>query len=102
MDIAEAPALDSRYRTHLRLVQAAIDDAKYICKLRSDPALNEHISSSTPDVMDQLDWLRVYKYREQLGSEYYFVIISDGKKSGVLRLYDFQGRLALSSFSWGS
>jgi hypothetical protein len=41
-----SPALDSRYRTHLRLVNADASDAAYICRLRGDETLNQHLNLS--------------------------------------------------------
>jgi len=98
----DCAALDRRYRSHLRLVEAAPADAAYICALRSDPALNRHLSRSAPDPDAQLRWLERYKAREQAGEEYYFVIVSDGADHGVVRLYDFREIEGRRSFCWGS
>jgi RimJ/RimL family protein N-acetyltransferase len=95
-------ALDSRYRTHLRLVNADAQDAAYICALRGDETLNQHLSSSSADVAAQLQWLEAYKVRERAGEEYYFVIVSDGADSGLVRMYDFCELEGRRSFCWGS
>ncbi|MBS0332953.1 MAG: GNAT family N-acetyltransferase, partial [Proteobacteria bacterium] len=95
-------ALDPNRRTHLRLVRADAADAAYICRLRSDEVLGAHLSASTNDVAAQLAWLQGYKAREAAGSEYYFVIVSDGEDRGVVRMYDFREVDGRRSFCWGS
>jgi len=95
-------ALDGRYRTHLRLVNADTLDAAYICALRGDETLNQHLSPSSADVAAQLKWLEAYKVREQVGEEYYFVIVSDGADHGLVRMYDFRELEGRRSFCWGS
>jgi Acetyltransferase (GNAT) domain len=95
-------ALDSRYRTHLRLVKADAQDAAYICALRGDETLGRHLNPSSVDVADQLQWLEGYKVREQAGEEYYFVIVSDGADRGLVRMYDFCELEGRRSFCWGS
>ncbi len=97
-----SPALDPRHRTHLRLVNADAQDAAYICALRGDETLNEHLSPSSADVAAQLAWLQGYKAREAAGGEYYFVIVSDGVDCGLVRLYDFREVDGRRSFCWGS
>lgn len=100
--IPASPALDPRYRTHLRLANADLADAAYICALRADPALNRHLSPSTPEAAEQLNWLERYKTREQADEEYYFVIVCDGADRGVVRMYDFRHIDGRRSFCWGS
>jgi RimJ/RimL family protein N-acetyltransferase len=95
-------ALDSRWRTHLRLVRADPADAAYICALRGDETLNRHLSPSSADVDAQLRWLEAYKTREAAGEEFYFVIVSDGADRGVVRMYDFREMERRRSFCWGS
>jgi RimJ/RimL family protein N-acetyltransferase len=97
-----SPALDSRYRTHLRLVNADARDAAYICALRGDETLNRHLNRSSVEVAAQLKWLQAYKAREQAGEEYYFLIVSDGADAGVVRMYDFREVDGRRSFCWGS
>jgi len=97
-----SPALDTRHRTHLRLVNADAKDAAYICRLRGDETLNQHLNPSSADVAAQLAWLQGYKVREAAGEEYYFVIVSDGADAGLVRLYDFRELEGRRSFCWGS
>jgi RimJ/RimL family protein N-acetyltransferase len=100
--IETSQALDPRYRTHLRLVNADQRDAAYICALRDDPMLNRHLNRSPSDVGAQLKWLEGYKVREMAGEEYYFVIVNDGADHGVVRMYDFRELEGRRSFCWGS
>lgn len=95
-EILAAPALDPRFRSHLRLVEP--EDAAYIAALRADPALNRHLSPPPESVAAQRDWIEAYKTREAAGREFYFVIRSGGADRGVVRLYDFRD----GSFAWGS
>lgn len=100
--VVASPALDRRFRTHLRLAEADNGDAEYICKLRGDPDLNRHLNAGSPEVHAQLDWLKQYKGRERDGQEFYFVIVSDRRPAGLVRMYDFRFIDGRSSFSWGS
>lgn len=85
-------------RLALRLAQTS--DAAYIHKLRLDPTYNRHLSQVTGTVKDQEDWLRRYKAREAVGSEYYYVIerLADAQPCGLVRLYDIEG----DQCTWGS
>lgn len=81
----------------LRLVQP--EDAAYIHELRTDPAYNGHLSTVTGTVEDQRNWIEVYKTRETVGTEFYFVIErKDQVRCGVVRLYDITD----DQFTWGS
>lgn len=79
----------------LSLVQ--IDDAEFILNLRLKKG--DHLSNASPNINDQINWIKKYKEREVAGIEYYFLIQDfNNEKLGVVRLYDFKG----DSFSWGS
>lgn len=83
-----------------RLVE--ISDAEFINSLRVDEKYNKHLSQVTGSVKDQKEWIKKYKEKERLGTEYYFIIekLADQTPIGTVRLYDFlNGR---ESFSWGS
>jgi RimJ/RimL family protein N-acetyltransferase len=81
----------------LRLVQP--DDAAFVHALRSDPALNAHLSAVTGTVDDQRRWIDAYKPREAALRELYYVIERrDGRPCGLVRLYD----IGEESFTWGS
>lgn len=100
--IHDAPALDRRYRSYLRLLNADERDARYICELRSEETLNRYLNHSKNTVADQVRWLEDYKTREAAGDEYYFAIVSDDADQGVVRLYDFREVDGKRSFQWGS
>jgi RimJ/RimL family protein N-acetyltransferase len=81
----------------LRLCE--IEDAAFICSLRSDPELNRFLSPSSNVTSDQEAWIIKYKEREAAQQEFYYIILDKaGEPVGCVRLYDFQG----ISFSWGS
>lgn len=84
-------------RINLRLVE--IEDAEFLLSLRLDPNKSRHISQVDGDLEKQVKWLTDYKVREELNSEYYFIIEDKNKKQfGCVRLYDF----IEDSFCWGS
>jgi RimJ/RimL family protein N-acetyltransferase len=82
----------------LRLVRP--DDAGYVHALRTDPALNAHLSAVDGTVADQRRWIEGYKAREAAGTEAYYVIErrDDGRRCGLVRLY----RIEADRFTWGS
>lgn len=82
---------------NLRLV--SLDDAEFIVKLRSDERKNKYLNKADTNTEKQKEWLKLYKEREKLRQEFYFVIkAKDETKLGLVRLYDFKG----DSFCWGS
>lgn len=81
----------------LRFVEES--DAKFILKLRLDERYNQFLSSVSPDVQSQKDWIKKYKIDEEAGRQFYFVIeLLDGSPCGTVRVYD----LKEDSFCWGS
>ncbi len=81
----------------LRLLRQ--DDAQYVYALRTDPALNRHLSKVRGTVEDQRRWIENYKTREAEGREFYYMIErKDGRRCGLVRLYDIDQE----SFTWGS
>jgi len=81
----------------LRVVQES--DARFILNLRNDERLKTHISPTSSDVDNQIEWIRNYKKRESEGKEFYFIFEDLDKKSwGTVRLYD----LTDESFTIGS
>lgn len=75
---------------------ASVDDADFIFKVRNDPTRNTYLSPTSPDLSDQVEWLRSY---EKASGQAYFVILDDLERPvGTVRLYDAK-RL---SFCWGS
>jgi RimJ/RimL family protein N-acetyltransferase len=75
---------------------AEADDAEFVLKLRLDPALNTHLSATTPALEPQREWIR----RARLDPAQYYFIIEDkqGQPVGTVRIYDLQP----DSFCWGS
>lgn len=81
----------------LRFVEEA--DAAFILKLRLDEKYNQFLSSVSPDLQSQIDWIRKYKNDEKAKSQFYFIIERlDGTPCGTVRVYD----LKEDSFCWGS
>lgn len=82
---------------HLRLIDR--DDAAYVCSLRTDPTLSQHLSAVDGTIQDQRRWIDTYKGREARGDEFYFIIERhDGVPCGTVRIYEISGE----SFTWGS
>ena len=94
--LLRSPAMDDEFFSNVRFVEP--EDAEFICGLRSDKNLNEHISKTAPDVDAQREWIENYKVREVAGEEFYFVIRHQLRDYGVVRMYDFKE----NSFCWGS
>lgn len=87
----------TRYGLTLRLVDE--NDALFIHKLRTDPALGQHLSTTSSDPEDQVRWIRRYKERESDGLEYYFISAAqNGERWGTTRLSE----ISSSSFELGS
>ncbi len=81
----------------LRFVEET--DAEFILKLRVDEKYNQFLSSVSPDLQSQKDWIRKYKDDEKNRKQFYFIIERlDGIPCGTVRVYD----LKQDSFCWGS
>ena len=81
----------------MRLVQE--EDASFILELRSDILLSKYLNPISKNLQDQKNWIKSYKAREQLGTEFYFVYESiEGEKFGLNRLYN----MASDTFELGS
>lgn len=81
----------------LRLIEE--NDATFVLKLRLDEKYNQFLSSVTPSVEAQKEWIKKYQNDEREGSQYYFIIErNDGTPCGTVRVYD----LTEDSFCWGS
>ena len=88
--------LESR-TVRLRLVDES--DAKFILKLRLDKKYNQFLSSVSPDIQSQKNWIRKYKNNEKAKKQFYFIIERlDGTPCGTVRIYDLRD----DSFCWGS
>ncbi|WP_223866669.1 GNAT family N-acetyltransferase [Candidatus Enterovibrio escicola] len=81
------------------LTVANVDDAKFILSLRLNKSLNNFVSETSTDLLTQQKWLIDYKKREDLRSEFYFIIKDlNMNPLGTVRIYDFKK----NSFCWGS
>ena len=86
-----------KYSIKLRFVEP--EDAAFILKLRTNEKLSRHISPTQNDLNSQIDWINLYKEREKLGLEYYFMTIGlEGQRFGTTRLSELDG----DSFELGS
>jgi RimJ/RimL family protein N-acetyltransferase len=78
------------------LRNASSADAAFVLTLRSDARAIQHLSRTSPALLDQIDWLERYAMRS---TEAYFIVESAaGDPLGTVRLYDAQQ----DSFCWGS
>lgn len=81
----------------LRLVEEK--DAGFILTLRLDSRYNTFLSSVSPDIEAQKEWIRKYKDGERSGRQYYFIIEPlDEVPCCTVRVYDIRE----DSFCWGS
>lgn len=69
----------------IRLIEE--EDAEFIVGLRNNPKLNRHLNSTSLKVEDQIKWILEYKIREENLEEFYFIILENGFKRGLYRLY---------------
>lgn len=74
-----------RYGITLRPVE--VTDAEFILELRTDKRLGQFLSTTSPDLDQQREWIRGYKKREAVGEEYYYVAEKDGVAYGTIRTY---------------
>ncbi|ENP8446618.1 GNAT family N-acetyltransferase [Vibrio sp. Vb0877] len=83
----------------VRLRFVTEQDAEFILQLRLDDKYNQFLSSVSPDLQSQKDWIRKYKDDEQSKKQFYFIIERlDGTPCGTVRIYDLRDE----SFCWGS
>ncbi|SHF43277.1 Carbonic anhydrase or acetyltransferase, isoleucine patch superfamily [Mariniphaga anaerophila] len=72
----------------MRLVEKS--DAEFILSLRTDKRLSQYISQTSPEIQDQINWIKEYQDREAKQQEFYFVYEdSTNNPWGVIRLYNF-------------
>lgn len=81
----------------LRLIEVA--DAEFVLGLRLDETYNKFLSPVTPNIENQIQWIKNYKVKETAGEEFYFIIERlDGVRCGTVRIYDIEN----NHFTWGS
>ena len=76
----------SKYGLFVRLVTE--EDAAFIIKLRTDEKLSKFISRVDNDVNKQREWIREYKKREAIGTDYYFIYFYNDTPIGINRVYN--------------
>ena len=82
---------------NFRLVE--IEDAEFILNLRLKKG--EFLSATNPNLIEQENWIKSYKKREESGEEYYFIIENkNGLRAGTIRLYDIDYKT--KTFTFGS
>lgn len=86
-----------RYGLQVMLVKE--EDAEYIIQLRTDSKLGKYLNSTQNDIEKQKQWIRDYKKREEQGIDYYFIYFSKGKRIGLNRIYNINGKTATAG-SW--
>lgn len=81
----------------IRLVD--LNDADFIVDLRKRSEQQGFVSKSQLDTEAQKAWIASYKEKESTGKEYYFITEANGKKYGVMRLYNIESN-SFTSGSW--
>ena len=81
----------------IRLVEE--EDAPFILELRNNPKLNRYLSQTSSNVDTQINWIRNYKHREKNNEEFYFIVIENGIKKGLFRLYNVN-KVSCTIGSW--
>lgn len=84
--------------TVLRNVRSS--DAEFILSLRTNGALNKHISATPGGVAEQRKWIERYLERFGKGEEAYFIAEYSGVPRGTIRIYDYDA--AAGTFVYGS
>ncbi|HJD63138.1 MAG TPA: GNAT family N-acetyltransferase [Rickettsia endosymbiont of Degeeriella rufa] len=81
---------------HLILRDVEVEDSSFILNLRTDTTKSKYLSSTSNDLLQQIEWIKKYK---QDNSQLYFLIQDQNlEQVGTVRLYDAQE----DSFCWGS
>lgn len=76
------------------------DDAEFILSLRTNEALNKHISATPGGVAGQAKWIERYLERFNKGEEAYFIAEHSGLARGTIRIYNYDA--VAGSFVYGS
>lgn len=66
-----------------------ISDAEFILSLRTNRALNKHISPTPGGVAEQRKWIERYLEKFEKGEEAYFIAEYSGLPRGTIRIYDY-------------
>jgi RimJ/RimL family protein N-acetyltransferase len=79
-----------------RLRNAEMRDAQFVLALRTDARKKRYISTTSPDLASQVEWLE--RYAADAGQAYFIVESMDAEPLGTVRMYDPRG----TSFCFGS
>ena len=74
-------------------------DAEFILRLRTNPQLNIFLNRVPEDIESQVEWIKIYKTREALRKEFYYIIFEHGKPCGTYRLYNINS-ISFTIGSW--
>jgi len=74
----------------------SVEDAEFILSMRTDIRTSRYLSTTSPHLANQQEWLR--KYAESAKQAYFIILSHQGEALGTVRLYDPIG----DSFCWGS
>ena len=75
-------------------------DAEFILSLRTNGALNKHISATPGGVAEQRKWIERYLERFDKGEEAYFIAEHSGVPRGTIRIYEYD--VNAGTFVYGS
>lgn len=75
-------------------------DAEFILSLRTNGALNKHISATPGGVAEQKKWIERYLERFDKGEEAYFIAEYSSVPRGTIRIYDYD--FDAGTFVYGS
>lgn len=87
----------NKYGLYVRLVNEG--DAEFILQLRTNSKLCRYIHETEINLEKQKEWIRDYKKREAIGTEYYFIYFYNSQPFGVNRIYNITQDSATSG-SW--
>lgn len=87
----------NKYGLHARLVNES--DSEFILSLRTDSELGKFLNNTDSVLNNQLEWIREYKKREELGQDLYFIYYKDDEPIGVNRIYEINADSATTG-SW--
>lgn len=75
-----------RFGLRVRLVNEL--DTDFILSLRTNKSLSRFLHQTENDREKQIEWLQIYKQREEEGRDYYFIYFYKDKPVGVNRIYN--------------
>ena len=82
------------------LATMQVEDAEFLLALRTDPALNQHLSAVDGTLPQQQNFIAKCLKNQEQKQEYFFAIEYQGQKVGTVRLYDIDYEKNIAT--WGS